>query len=191
MTCIVGLVDSGKVYLGADSFGGSEHRRVIRADEKVFSVGEFLFGYTSSFRMGQLLRFSLAVPEQPAGMDDFHFLVTTFIQAVRDCLKAGGYAKKKDEEESAGQFIFAYRGGLYEVDSDYQVGISVQPYVAVGAGAEFALGALYALDGLGYSPEMIISTALQAAAEHCAYVAEPFLIKSLEWTPKEERGTDG
>lgn len=52
MTCIVGIVDNGKVYMGADSLGVGGLSKRVRKDPKLFRVGEFVFGYTSSFRMG-------------------------------------------------------------------------------------------------------------------------------------------
>ena len=59
MTCIVGLVHEGVVYIGGDSAGVGGMSLTVRADEKVFQNGEFLMGFTTSFRMGQLLRYSL------------------------------------------------------------------------------------------------------------------------------------
>ena len=62
MTCIVGLVHEGVVYIGGDSAGVAGLSLTVRADEKVFQNGEFLMGFTTSFRMGQLLRYSLKPP---------------------------------------------------------------------------------------------------------------------------------
>ena len=55
MTCIVGLIHEDKVYIGADSAGAANGNITIRKDKKVFKVGEFIFGCTSSFRMIQLI----------------------------------------------------------------------------------------------------------------------------------------
>lgn len=55
MTCIVGLVENNKVYIGGDSAGVAGLSLMKRADEKVFKKDEFIFGFTSSFRMGQLI----------------------------------------------------------------------------------------------------------------------------------------
>ena len=41
MTCIVGLVHGGKVYMGGDSAGVGGYCLTVRADEKVFRNGEF------------------------------------------------------------------------------------------------------------------------------------------------------
>jgi len=88
MTCIVGFVDAKKnVYLGGDSAGVSGLDVTIRKDPKVFKKDEMVIGYTSSFRMGQLLCFKLKIPKQPSKMDDYEYLCTLFVDAVRKCLK--------------------------------------------------------------------------------------------------------
>jgi hypothetical protein len=82
MTCIVGLEHQGKVYIGADSAGVQGYNVTCRSDEKVFQNKDFILGFTSSFRMGQLLRYSFNPPTQPANKDDMHYLATDFITAV-------------------------------------------------------------------------------------------------------------
>lgn len=143
MTCIAGVVDRGRVVIGGDSAGCAGWDLTVRADAKVFRNGPYLFGFTGSFRMGQLLRYGFDPPTPPALPEDlFGFLCTRFIDAVRDALKAGGYASKEDERESGGTFLVGVRGRLFRIDSDYQVGESHQPYDAVGCGANVALGYL-------------------------------------------------
>ena len=112
----------------------------VRADEKVFQNGEFLMGFTTSFRMGQLLRYSLKPPRRHPDDEINQFMVVTFTNAVRECLKAGGYASREDEVESAGTFLVGYQGRLFEIDSDYQVGIPDDGYAAVGSGQDIAKG---------------------------------------------------
>ena len=88
MTAVVGLVHNGRVHLGADSAGSSGWSLTLRADEKVFRNGPYAMGFTTSYRMGQLLRYAFAPPE-PTG-DLQGFMVTTFVDSVRACLKDGG-----------------------------------------------------------------------------------------------------
>ena len=177
MTCIVGLVDSNKVYIGGDSAGVAGLDMTVRADQKVFRNGPMLFGFTSSFRMGQLLRYAFEVPDHDPRTDVDKYMVTTFIDAVRGCLKSGGYARKINEEESAGVFLVGYQGQLYRVDSDYQVGEAVDAFDAVGCGANFALGVLYATQGQ-LSRERI-QKALEAAGHFSAGVRGPFVVEEL------------
>lgn len=177
MTCIVGLVEQGTVYVGADSAGVSGLDIRVRADPKVFRVGSYLIGYTTSFRMGQLLRFGFAPPEQdPRHSDDEH-MMTVFVDAVRERFKGGGYATVNNNVETGGTFLIGYRGRLYIVQQDYQVGVPVLPYDAVGCGADMALGALYATEG--GRPRDRVLLALQAAEQFSGGVRRPFVIEEV------------
>ena len=174
MTCIVGLVHEGVVYIGGDSAGVGGMSLTVRADEKVFQNGEFLMGFTTSFRMGQLLRYSLKPPRRHPDDDIHQYMVVDFVNAVRGCLKAGGYASKEDEVESGGTFLVGYAGHLFTVDSDYQVGIPEDGYAAVGSGQDIAQGSLFATQG--QEPRQRVLTALQAAERFNAGVRGPFHI---------------
>lgn len=174
MTCIVGIEHAGRVYLGADSAGSTGWTLTVRADEKVFKVGPFVMGFTTSFRMGQLLRYNLTVGEPTVGCEDERFMATTFIDSVRTTLKGGGYAQVHDGQEAGGEFLVGYKGRLYQVCSDYQVGRSVSGYAAVGSGDRVALGALYATTHL--PPDERIQVALDAAEQFSAGVRGPFVM---------------
>ncbi len=175
MTCIVGLVHNKKVWIGGDSAGIAGLDQTIRADAKVFTRGEFAFGFTTSFRMGQILRYSFKIPPISEGKDIYEYMVTDFIDAVRKALKDGGYARKESEEEKGGTFLVGVRGRLFKIDSDYQVGESVKPYDACGCGESYALGAFYAQKSL-VDPKKSVIAALEAATEFSAGVKPPYLL---------------
>lgn len=176
MTCIVGIRDMGRVHLGADSAGVSGLDLAVRDDRKVFTNGDFVMGFTSSFRMGQLLQYAFKPPKRHPSTDVMAFMVTDFVDALRACLKAGGFASRKDEAEIAGTFLVGYAGRLFNIEGDYQVGESACGYHAVGCGDAIALGALHALYAKqpAMDPVERITTALHAAYAHSAGVRGPF-----------------
>lgn len=176
MTCIVGLVDKGDVYIGGDSAGVAGLSISIRADEKVFGNGPFIMGFTSSFRMGQLLRYKFSPPAQTIHQNDMEYMVTSFIDACRQCFRTNGFGDK--DATHGGTFLVGYKGNLYTVESDFQVGKLHAPFDAVGCGSDLALGALYASEKM--SPEDRINLALGAASTFSAGVAPPFVILKLE-----------
>lgn len=181
MTCIVGIVDKEKVYIGADSAGTGNFKRTIRKDLKVFVRDKFIMGFTSSFRMGQLLmhddRFSMRC--QKSGEDDFHYLINAFIPAIQKLFSDGGYLTKDKEELVGGVFLLGFNKRLYRIDCDFQVGESVANYEAVGCGDEFALGSLFTTEHSEESAEQRIIKALEAASNFSIGVAPPFNILSL------------
>jgi ATP-dependent protease HslVU (ClpYQ) peptidase subunit len=180
MTCIVGLVHDGDVYIGGDSAGVAGLSITIRADEKVFGNGPFIMGFTTSFRMGQLLRYKLAPPAQTVHQGDMEYMVTSFIDSCRQCFAGNGFGDK--DASVGGNFLVGYKGKLYNIEGDYQVGIPKLNYDAVGCGSDLALGALFATEGL--SPEERINAALAAASTFSAGVAPPFTILKLEGEDK-------
>lgn len=190
MTCIVGIEHEGTVYVGGDSAGVEPYSLAIctRADEKVFLTddGSMAMGFCGSFRIGQILRYALVVPEQGQRQDDMTYMVTTFIDAVRATQKDKGSMNKVAEHDVEAQdasFLVGYNGKLYVIESDFQVGRPVDDYAAVGCGADIAMGALYATRGLSMLPTARITCALMAASEYSAGVRGPYHIVRLEPTP--------
>lgn len=187
MTCVVGLEHGGKVYIGADSAGvAGSAAEVAHLDltsgGKVFRRGRMVFGFTSSFRMGDILRYSFRVPHQTC-KDDLRYLCTQFVDSLIDCFKKRGYARIEHNEVEGGTFLLGYRGKLYRVDRDFQVFKSLYPYDAVGSGHSYARGAMHAIcDGWENrtSPADRIEGALRASQAFCADVREPFSIVSGE-----------
>lgn len=179
MTCIVGLVDNGVVFMGGDSAASSGLTVETREDPKVFVNGPMIFGFTSSFRMGQLLQYALQAPERSAKKTDLAYLVTDFVDAVRELYRSKGFMGKDAEREAGGTFLLGYRGALYEVSDDFQVGRPALPYTSVGCGCHLALGAMHATADHGLGPEARIRRALAAAAEFSAGVRAPFHVLRL------------
>lgn len=177
MTAIVGLVDKGNVYIGGDSAGVSGLSITIRNDEKVFHNGPFIMGFTTSFRMGQLLHYKFDPPKQTTSQNDMTYMVTDFIDAVKKCFKDNEYGKP----DQGGTFLVGYNSNLYSIDSDFQVGLNAVGYDAVGCGSEIALGSMFS--SVGKKPEERIKLALEAASKFNAGVAPPFrIVKQINKT---------
>ena len=193
MTCIVGLVnnETGKVYMGADAAGvGGSYNHMTTKEPKVFINEKFIIGYTTSFRMGQLLQYSLKVPKQKKSQRDYEFMCTTFIETVIKCFKDNEYARTKDSAVSGGNFLVGYKKRLYEVQNEFSVMSNSLPYDAVGCGADFALGAIHSsimneeeninfTGGKRIKPEGHVLHALETAAVFSAGVSGPFTILKL------------
>lgn len=174
MTCIVAIAHKGVVYMGGDSAGIAGLNLIHRADAKVFINGDFIIGSTTSFRMHQLLQYSFKPPKQTV-KDDMAYMVTDFVDAVRKCFAAGGFGRiKSDENNEGGTFLVGYRGNIYRIEGDFQVGQAYNAFDSVGCGALTALGSLYSSKG---APKKRIKLALEAASKFSAGVHAPFIIK--------------
>lgn len=178
MTCIVGIEHDGGVLIGGDSQGTAGYSKTIRADEKVFTFGPYVVGFTGSYRMGQLLRYRLNPPIP--GTDDFNdldrFIAVAFIEAVRDTLKDGGFASINNNEEEGGNFLLGIAGRLYSIGCDFQFGRTSIGYLADGAGSDVALGSLHTSAQYDISPWIRAELALDAASALNNTVAPPYTI---------------
>ena len=185
MTCIVAITDGRAVVLGGDSAGVGGHELRLRADSKVFQVGCYAIGFTTSFRMGQILRYGTELPEPPNELE--RFIVTDFVPAVRQSFADHGFAKTarftppgeagviEEGQDVGGLFLVGVAGQIFSIQQDYQLERPVAPYSAVGFGAPVALGALHALETVSdLSLRERAAKALEAAEAYSAVVRGPF-----------------
>lgn len=184
MTCIVGLVERDpklgrRVWMGADSVASTGHDLQLVAP-KVFETHYFLIGYTTSFRMGQILQFR-ELPELPPTAHLYPFMVTEFVPAVVKLFEADGYLKKEHDQKSGGQFLVGVRGELFQINSDFSVLQRVDfDFNAVGSGEGYALGALHAIRNTD-NPKRKILAALDAAQSLGVYARKPYTILKGRW----------
>lgn len=180
MTCIVGLVRNDSVYIGGDSAGvdGGNLSITIRSDRKVFRNGDFVMGFTSSFRMGQLLAFNFNPPNPRVGVDIMAYMVTDFIDAARATMKGGGFARVDNGVDNGGEFLVGYAGRLFHIYSDFQVGESSLGFDACGCGEPLALGSLRSTRDWE-DPQDRLFEALETAEMFSAGVRAPFFFESV------------
>jgi ATP-dependent protease HslVU (ClpYQ) peptidase subunit len=192
MTCIVGIVDNGVVWMGADSCAGSTgtyDHYPIKEPKLLYCAGKpiadsVLGGYTGSFRFGQLLAHHLSMPtERDTTADALGYLVGTFLRSVCKTLRDNKYLQLKDGVESVpdgSKFLFASHGRLWVMQSDFSVIESLHGEAAVGCGMAYALGSLHATRKYEVTASTRVLQALQAAAERSAFVQSPFVLWRLD-----------
>lgn len=172
MTCIIGYIDKEGVYIGGDSAAitADDLSYNIRSDTKVFTKGEFIFGYSTSFRMGQLLRYKLRIPSHPKGMEEHQYMATIFVDAVKKCFEDNDYSDMMGVE--GGCFLVGYQGRLFSILSDYQVAEPRESYSSIGCGEHIAMGAMFA--SVEKDPIKKLEIALNAAVTFSMGVKPPF-----------------
>lgn len=164
MTCIVGLIDKGRVWMGADSsanFEGDEIETWV--NPKVFPSGEYLIGFTGSFRVGQQLQHGNHFKPLPAGHDIMAHLVTVVMPDL----------KKVVGKSAPDEMLIAHGGRLFKVGAEYVVSEHTN-YAAVGTGKTWAQGNMHGGSG---EPSSRLRRALSAAQAHCSSVREPFVVQ--------------
>jgi len=187
MTCIVGLIDKDRVWMGVDTCGVAGWHATEREDMKMFTpqgIKNSLMSYTTSFRMGQILMYEDHLFDELAILKDdidHKYMVTKFIPKVQTAFAGGGFGNINGKEGSeGGAFLVAYKDKLFTVHSDYQVGINSAGYAADGCGQPYALGSLATTAELTMSPKDRILAALRAASLLSAGVSGPFHVANTK-----------
>ena len=178
MTCVIGVIDNNKVYIGADSASIAGYHHTVRNDNKIFkntSVDgvEYIFGCSGSYRMAQLLQYSLIIP-QNLKSTVHHFMCTDFIEEVRKLFKDSGYSTITSNNESCDKFLVGVNNLLFFIDSDFQVVDCV--IEATGIGNYYSLAAYKALENEPYTVEEKIYKSLEIAEFFNIGVCSPFHI---------------
>jgi len=182
MTCVCGIRTENGVWIGADSivtypWYGHRRMRGVKVFRRIMSNEEqFVIGSCGSPRMLQLLQYQLNLTET-ATQSGIAYMVTEFVEVVRELFKNAGVAKVENNEESGGLFLAAYDGALYRIDSDYQVMEMEDGMMAIGSGDDWALGAMKAREDL--EPEARIRCGLETASYFTGTVGPPFVIEKL------------
>lgn len=186
MTAIAGIIDDrrGIVYIGADSAAVGGSTITQRATPKVFKNrfrggASFIAGFTTSFRMGDLIRFN-EFKATYSGEDPLEFLVTKFVPELRKLFSSNGWMKEDDKREKGGTFLMGFQGELFTIDSDFQVAANGERYGACGSGEDYTLGALWALERYEEDALTQLVIALHAAEQHNVNVRGPFNVLSLD-----------
>lgn len=186
MTVIAAAVNGNIMAMAGDR--GVTQDGVMRrlVSPKVQQQGAYLIGYYGSMEGDRLQRLlTFPNPPHPFGEDDYlDYLLDEFMHT--DLLKTlqKFYSKQKfdtlDRENGLGLLI-AVHGKIYSHDiCDGSMTQYAEPYVAVGAGSQLALGALDVLCAAVDNPETAVQVAVATACKYSIYCSEPVDVVSLE-----------
>lgn len=179
MTCIVGLVEGKQVWLGGDRAATDQGlNRTLLKEPKIFAKGEVGFGVCGSPKVMDALKHGIDLPEQADG-DDRKFLVTVLVPAIRDGLVKLDAAGQDTSPFGGGpgiQFdgaiLVAYRGHIYNLQSNFQLVEGDEKFASVGSGSKLALGSFTATKKVRNAKKRILM-ALEASTQN-AGCAPPF-----------------
>lgn len=177
MTCIVGYIHNGKVCIAGDKLASNWATKQIHEQSKVFAKGDVVFGYTSSFRFGQLIEYHLDkfIYDSTKEID---YIIKVVIVKIKAVLKEYEYSEKE-----CGVALVAINDKLFVLQSDFSV-LDINKYASVGSGEYFALGSIYSSINTKKpktksNVEDILKLAIGAAAYHSTSVSEE---STIIWT---------
>ena len=177
MTCVVGVTDpTGTITMGSDSACTSDDLVLLLAEGKLSRKPEMIIGCCGAVRAIQCIRYRFTPP--PLTGDVAAYMATLFIDDLRACHKAAGFAQTENNQEGTlSGLLVGVAGRLFKIDGDYGIVESRDGFAAVGSGAVAALGSLFATDG--QSALTRVHTALAAAERFTSGVAGPFWTEVL------------
>ena len=177
MSCVVGIVQDGVIYMGGDSLAiDDDSNQTLVKDEKVFykTVGlksKMLMGFVGNYRIGNIMKHTFRCPKRLSNDTVEQYIYDRFIVSLKEAVK--------DEKFEDTSLLLGYEKNLYVIEDDFSVVCPVSPYTSIGHGAPYALGALSVLFSFGTTPQVKIEMSLSAASDHSAAVKPPYLILCL------------
>lgn len=185
MTCIAAVAHDGHVWMGGDSAGvtdDSTYSLGIGRESKIWEKEGILFGASGSFRVAQVVRWQMNVPQFNPTAEPLEYITGSLITSMRDSLREHGALTTWEEDATEsidGNLILGFCGQVYEVYEDFGVGQLVHGYGAIGCGFPIAVGNLSATEEFEIKPKKRIEMALKAAERHSAGVRGPFTVLKL------------
>lgn len=179
MTCIVALEKDGIAYLGSDSFLGGAYIRDQIDRPKFFKKGErFYIAFAGGLRGAQIVEHELTFRKMRKNEDEEAYLVTEVSKKLKEQFVKSGANIKDDGniDTHDSQFIVCISGKVFIIQEDYSIIRSRHGFTAIGAGQEFALGAMAVLQKQNLEPKKAINYALEVAANLSPQVCGPFHI---------------
>ncbi len=193
MTCIVGIETPTGALLAGDTRVVWPNRHAA-IDTKLMEMRGAAAGFAGDARVDQLLKI-LGEIAPYKGEDPERWIVTCFCPvlevALEACKKQTKILVVKDDEawpiESV--CLVAVGGQIWSVDETLYAMRSRDGYDAVGSGAEYAIGALYATKATDVESDPVkrAHVAIEAAAWACPTVGGPITHTHVPRVPKTGR----
>ncbi len=187
MSVVVAIKDNDKVYIGADSQvtrGGTRTTLKNENNYKVWRVigaPHCLMAHVGNLRDANVVRLMPDLVTDYNIFRDhigFKFVVKKVVPDIIDELTAAGFLKDgKNTEFLESSFLFAYKDQLYMINLDKSV-IEIEDYVAIGSGADQAIGSLLSTEG--QNPKERIVKAIKSSAASDIYVDYPIILTNTE-----------
>lgn len=153
MTVVVGVKDGGRVVLAADGQGSRNYVKYPLATPKVFRVGPYALGVAGFGALATAVAHGFAPPPPPKNArDGAAFVAGPFSDALRGHLAGRGALRGGDgieamgNEDDRGTVVVAWDGEVFAIEDAFASLAWDAPFLAIGSGAEVALGALHAME---------------------------------------------
>lgn len=130
------IVDNGKIYT---------HSKMVKAVQR----GNYIIGGAGDYRALQVVLHGWQPPLVTAKAKEnlYEFAINKVMPSLKTTLIAAGVdlvKSQNDDDKFELLLLIGINGTLFEVDSDFAVGMNDTGLYAIGSGGDYALGALHA-----------------------------------------------
>jgi len=167
MTCIVGCVWRGKVYMGGDSFSGNAGFKTAETTPKLFKNGSFLFGMSGSWRLNQIISTEFKFPKKKV-QDPKGYLIE-LMPEIQDAVDS---IRVLDGEQIMIDFLVGTNGRLFHIQNDLAVTENPAGYSSAGMSWETAMAGMEFYKDL--LPKDRMTKSLEMVVKVCPVVSTPF-----------------
>lgn len=187
MSTIVAVVKNGKACIAADSlttFGDiRQSNEYDRTSEKILRFEDSYVGIVGCAAHHLVMKHVFERADASIDLTSAYDVYQTFLN-LHPILKQEYYLNPKDDEEDAYESsridaLIVNKQGIFGVYSLREV-FEYRKFWAIGAGAEIALGALYAMYDRTDDVELMAQTAIEASAEFHTSSALPLTKYCIE-----------
>ena len=189
MSVVIAIKENGVTYMAADtqvSFGDSKRHLKSDSLQKIWAVADIphcIMGGVGLARDLNLIRYctSELIPEASVLKNEINVgtimlnTVPTIFESIRNYTQL--VTGSDTDIPINSEFVLAYKDKIFDIAPDGTVE-EVEDYIAVGSGADAALGSLKHTINEPVYDRLI--KALDAAAESNLYVSEPYVCMDTE-----------
>jgi len=163
MTCIVGIAQKGKIWMGADTCISFDTSFISLDDPKVFIKGDMICGVAGPLNFKQNIQYNT---DLYCGLDEIQDIKAHIAMEIFPAIK------ELDGFREA-ELLIGYEDKLYEIFNNVFVCSATKNYASIGSGSDYALGCLHNTRDCK-DPEYRILRALESAEQFCQGVKRPF-----------------
>lgn len=174
MTCIVSVVERGRVHMGADSMVTEGDTVIVSRDPKVWQSGPCVVGACGDAAWWELLRDRVQWDRMSRCESEREFR-RELLDEIRQRAKALGIdlrGEDDDDDSVSGSALVGVGGALYLCDHYLTVTRVAEPFASIGSGSGPALGALFVTQGQPVRKRLTL--ALTAAERYTTTVRRPW-----------------
>jgi ATP-dependent protease HslVU (ClpYQ) peptidase subunit len=178
MTCIVGLVDKGKVYMAADTFGSNTFTGRAYREKKIIKKTNLLLGICGDYKVINLITHEL-VPPRPFENENDREYIHRLGKTISKLVGIDASCTKEDAGEIGASMIIGYNGQIYLYECNGQILTPADAYATTGSGSYHAEASLYSTEGTKEKPRSRLRKAIVCASSFVLSVNSEIQIEVL------------